>query len=54
MDRSYEEAVEAAGVVELPDDFVARAVAPPAQPPQRWDPVMTGRWEDSDPPGSPA
>lgn len=48
-----EEAAAAAGVVELPDDYVASAVAPPPQEPQRWPAVLTGRWEDSNPPGTP-
>lgn len=51
MNESYEEAVHAAGVVELPDEYVARATAPSPQPPLRWEDLMSGRWEDGNPPG---
>lgn len=52
---TVEEAAEAAGVVALPDPpTVAQAIAAPPQEPQHWpDVLMTGRWEDSNPPGTP-
>lgn len=54
MSETYEEAVRDGTVTELPAPTVARAVAPPPQEPQRWPAVlMTGRWEDDDPPGAP-
>lgn len=53
-EADYRKAADAAGVIELPGKYVARAVTPPPQAPQRWDVIMTGRWEDGNPPGSPA
>lgn len=45
--RTYEEAVEAAGVIELPDD------GEPPPPTSRLADLLNGRFEDSDPPGAP-
>lgn len=54
MKRTYEDLVQDGTVTELPPPTVAKAIAPPPQPPQRWPAVLTtGRFEDDNPPGTP-
>ena len=56
LESSYDDAVRRGVVRELPT--VAEAVAPQPQPPDtRYQQILAridGRWEDNDPPGSPA
>lgn len=49
-DEDYEQAVERAGVTELPDTVTPEPSEPLGPPRQSFPDVMTGRLEDDDPP----